>query len=330
LEPYPFLLDRVMLTGGTGFFGTAILRTLASGRFRASNLCILSRQPKIFEDRYPSLASQAKWVQGDILLPDSISSREPFTYVLHGAADSTHGAALSPTERFFQIVQGTRNMLDFAVSHGVKRFLLTSSGGVYGEPPPGAHTIPENYLGMPNPLNAKNVYSVAKRAAENLCAVYAEQYGLEVVVARCFAFVGEDLPFDVHFAMGNFIRDALWADEIVVKGDGSPTRSYLDQRDLAEWLLTLLYRGRSGEAYNVGSDEAISISELAYLVRDLISPSKSVRILGSPTNRNERKSYIPDITKIRLELGLRPTICLKESILHTAAAARNRAKRFGF
>jgi dTDP-glucose 4,6-dehydratase len=177
---------------------------------------------------------------------------------------------------------------------------------------------------MPDPLVVGNVYSVAKRAAEHLCTLYAREHGIEIVIARCFAFVGEDLPLGVHFAIGNFIRDALWGDEIVVKGDGTPLRSYLDQRDLAKWLTVLLFEGKAGEAYNVGSDHAISIADLAHLVRDLVSPGKRIRILGQPVNDAERDRYIPDISKIHHQLGLWPSISLEQSILDAAAAARAR------
>jgi len=142
------------------------------------------------------------------------------------------------------------------------------------------------------------------------------------VVARCFAFVGEDLPLDVHFAIGNFIRDALWAEEIVVNGDGTPIRSYLDQRDLSRWLLALLHEGRAGEAYNVGSDQAICIGDLAHLVRDLLSPGKPVRVLGKPVDNAERNRYVPDINKIGRDLGLRPGFSLEQSIQNAAEALR--------
>jgi len=131
-----------------------------------------------------------------------------------------------------------------------------------------------------------------------------------------------DLPLDAHFAIGNFVRDALWGEEIVVKGDGSPLRTYLDQNDLADWLMTLLEKGRPGEAYNVGSDEVISIADLAYLVRDLIAPEKPVRILGKPDPAQARNRYVPDIRKARGELGLGVTISLAESISSTAGAHR--------
>jgi dTDP-glucose 4,6-dehydratase len=157
-------------------------------------------------------------------------------------------------------------------------------------------------------------YGHAKRAAEHLCVLYREAHGLETVIARCFAFVGPDLPRNAHFAIGNFIRDALNADAITVVGDGAPLRTYLDQSDLAQWLFTLLECGRSGDAYNVGSNEVISIAELAHLVRDVLAPDKAVQILGNPDRGATRNRYVPDIRKARQELGLDINVSLADSI----------------
>ena len=151
-----------------------------------------------------------------------------------------------------------------------------------------------------------------------------EQHGLETVVASCFAFVGPDLPLNVHFAIGNFVRDALHSEAITVAGDGTPLRTYLDQRDLAHWLWTLLLEGRDGETYNVGSDEVVSIAELAHLVRDLLAPEKPVRILCSPQPAAARNRYVPDITKIQTQHGLRVSVPLAEAIV-TAARSRRPA-----
>lgn len=320
----------ILLTGGTGFFGKALLYHSAGQEQKGQEVpgvTLLTRNPNRFEAKYPELVAH-QWlqlVQGDVCNPDSLPRGQAFTHVLHAATDSTNGPQLSPLERYDQIVNGTRHVLDLSVASGASRFLLTSSGGVYGPQPSDKERIPEDYLGIPDPLNPSNAYSVAKRAAEHLCALHADEYGIEIVVARCFAFVGQDLPLDVHFAIGNFIRDALWADEIVVNGDGTPIRSYLDQRDLARWLLALLHEGKAGEAYNVGSDQAISIADLAHLVRDLVSPDKQVRILGKAVDNAERNRYVPDISKIGSDLGLRPSFSLEQSILDAAEGVRERA-----
>jgi dTDP-glucose 4,6-dehydratase len=227
-------------------------------------------------------------------------------------------------QRYDQIVNGTRHLLDLAVACGAQRFLLTSSGAVYGTQPVHLNSTPEDWHGMPDPLNPANSYGVAKRAAEHLCALYGQAHGLQTVVARCFAFSGADLPLDVHFAIGNFIRDALFHNEITVAGDGTAMRSYLDQSDLAHWLIALLDRGQSGEAFNVGSDQAISIADLATLVRDTLAPNKPIRILGTPDAQRPRHRYIPNTDKIQRHLGLRAATSLKESVQNTAQSARSR------
>lgn len=312
-----------LLTGGTGFFGRALLRhwaDLAGRSWSDFRVVVLTRNPQDFLGRYPGFGHLPwlKLLPGDIERPDTLPWDWSFTHVIHAAADSTLGPRLSPIERYDQIVDGTRNLLEFAARKRVRRFLLMSSGAVYGPRAASASTVSEDCLGMPDPLSPANSYGVGKRAAEHLCALYADLHGIETVIARCFAFAGRDLPLDAHFALGNFVRDALARDEILVGGDGRPLRSYLDQRDLAQWLLVLLERGAPGQAYNVGSDESISVGDLAHLVRDLVSPNKPVRVLG---NRNQHLSldvYVPDITKAREELGLQVGIRLRRAIVDMA------------
>jgi dTDP-glucose 4,6-dehydratase len=322
---------HVFVTGGTGFFGKALLRylsTLRLSELRGARFTLLSRDPERFRTGYGELlaGSDVRLVAGDIQRPETLPAGD-YTHILHAATDSTFGPQLTPLQRYDQIVDGTRNILDFAVAQKVKRFLLTSSGGVYGAQPSEMHQLPEGYNGMPDPLSPHHAYSVAKRCAEHLCILYQENYGLETVIARCFAFVGRDLPLDVHFAIGNFMRDALYTPEITVAGDGTPIRSYMDQRDLAAWLFALLQRGEAGQAYNVGSDEMISIRDLAYLVRDLLAPEKSVRIMGTRTPNCFRNRYVPSISKARAELGLELNFSLTNSVQEAARYALIRPKR---
>lgn len=316
---------RILLTGGTGFFGRALLRHyLASGMDADASICVLSRQPNRFRAAYPELTSsdQITFVQGDIQDRDSLPWDQSFTHVLHAATDSTLGPRLTPLQRFNQIVEGTTQILDLAVETGATRFLLTSSGGIYGPQPADLEAIPEDWRGSPALDIVSTAYSQAKRTAEHLCALYRDTHGLETVIARCFAFVGQDLPLDVHFAIGNFIRDALESEAITVAGDGTPLRTYLDQRDLARWLWLLLMDGHDGETYNVGSDQVISIADLANLVRDLLAPSKPVLILGQPDQTTTRNRYVPSIDKIKRLHGIKPEFSLKEGIQCTAKSHR--------
>jgi dTDP-glucose 4,6-dehydratase len=314
---------NIFLTGGTGFFGRALLRFLGNSSFESGDqlqVTVLSRSPNAFLNNYPEFR-KADWIslhKGDILDPHSFPQYDSFTHLLHAATDSTFGPCLSPLTRYDQIVDGTRNILEYAAQNQISRFLFTSSGGVYGPQQKDGDKISESCLTMSNPLHSVNAYSVAKITAEHMCSLFRDKYGIETIIARCFAFVGPDLPLDAHFAIGNFIQDALQKEQITVKGNGAAIRSYMDQRDLAEWLLTLLFRGSAGEAYNVGSDEAVSISQLAYLVRDLLSPHKSVIILGKSVNDLGRNRYVPNIDKAVQTLGLTLRYSLKEGIVSTA------------
>ena len=314
---------RLLLTGGTGFFGKSILRHhLSLGKSTEREIAVLSRNPEQFLADHPEFSRHPSitFMKGDIQQRDALPWTQSFTHVLHAATDSTIGPSLTPLQRYDQIVEGTRNILDLAVATGARRFLLTSSGAIYGPQPADLAAIPEHWPGSPPLAEASTAYGQAKRAAEHLCALFAEQHGLETVIARCFAFVGPDLPLNVHFAIGNFIRDALSAHAISVAGDGTPLRTYLHQADLAHWLLTLLERGRPGETYNVGSDELTSIADLAHLVRDLLAPEKPVHILGKPDPGAARNRYVPDIRKAQQQLGLSVTVPLAEAIRRTGAA----------
>jgi UDP-glucuronate decarboxylase len=310
---------KLLVTGGTGFLGRALLRRWVDDEKYGTSLpevTVLTRSPESFVVHYPEFFGK-EWLsfhKGNILDYTSLPHDKTFTHILHGATESTIGPSFQALQRYDEIVNGTRNILDYAVKSNVKRVLLTSSGGVYGPQPETLAEIPESYLGIPDPLDPMSAYSMAKRASEHLCCLYCDRYGIESVVARCFSFVGRDLPLNVHFAIGNFIHDALYNHQINVAGDGSPIRSYMNQADLARWLLHILDKGASGRAYNVGSDQAISVSDLAHLVRDTLSPNNPVVIKNMKSIYQGRNVYVPDINRAESELNLKLAISLKESI----------------
>jgi UDP-glucuronate decarboxylase len=309
----------LFVTGGTGFFGRALLRHWIASRKAGSfseDVGILTRCPTTFLDTYPEF-SELPWLRlfkGDILEYSTLPKNIEIDRIIHAATESTNGGVLSPFETYNDITIGINNILDFAVQNNVRRLLLTSSGAVYGPQPGSLNKIPENYLGRPDPLLPSSAYGLGKSAAEHLCCLYRDKYDLQIVIARCFAFVGQDLPLTVHYAMGNFIYDALYSTEINIGGDGTPLRSYMNQSDLAQWLLCILDEGVSGRAYNVGSDKGITISDLAHLVRDILSPSKSVVLKNSSNTFQGRNVYLPDISVAKNDLNLDVTISLRESI----------------
>lgn len=311
---------RIFITGGTGFFGRWLLSSLIHANRRLNldlHAVVLSRDPVAFTLATPALAGASEIT----LWAGDVASFTPppggFTHVLHAATDATTAAAERPRVWFRSIVEGTARVLDFAEAAGVQSALLTSSGGIYGSQPADMTHIPETWGGAPDPLSPGSTYATAKRAAEHLASLSR----VPVAVARCFAFVGPYLPLDTHFAIGNFIGDALAGRDILIKGDGSPLRSYLYAGDLAAWLWTLLVRGQAATAYNVGSDEAVTLVDLAERVKTVVSPEGRVSVLGKPEG-GPRHRYVPSIERAK-DLGLAVWTPLDDAIARTAAWHRS-------
>ena len=196
---------------------------------------------------------------------------------------------------------------------------MMSSGAVYGRQPWDVSHVGEDDRGGPDPRDPRSAYGEGKRAAEMLCAIYGKQFGVDVVTARIFALLGPLLSLDIHFAAGNFIRDAIAGQTIRVEGSGEAVRSYLYAADLAVWLWTLLIDGEPGATYNVGSEEDVSIAELARRTAALLG-APQVEVLGRPDPGWNPGRYVPSTGRIRTDLGLAATVPLDEAIRRTAAA----------
>jgi len=314
--------EQVFITGGTGFFGCWLLESLlAANRAAALNVSVtvLSRNPEVFRRAQPHLALDPAVTMhaGDVRRFAFPEGR--FKYVIHAAAESwPRPESGGPAELLGTIVGGTERVLQFATTHDTEKFLFISSGAVYGLQPEEMTHLREDYSGAPDPLAPDSAYGQGKRGAEALCTAFARQFGLHCKIARCFAFVGPLLPFDQHFAIGNFIRDALSGEPIRVRGDGTSLRSYMYASDLARWLWTILLRATSGQAFNVGSAQSISIKELANTVRSVLGVTAEVEVARRAGADSSVHRYVPCVKKAEEQLGLRCEVPLDEAIRKTA------------
>jgi dTDP-glucose 4,6-dehydratase len=312
----------IFITGGTGFFGHWLLETFAAANSRFelnARAVVLSRDPRNFLSTNPAIGFHC----GDVRSFEFPSGS--FSHIIHAATPAS--AALNqqnPLEMQDIIIGGTRRVLDFAKVCEARKLLLCSSGAVYGRQPPELSHVSENCTGAPDSLDPRSAYGEGKRVAELMCATVGQQTGIEMKVARCFAFLGPHLPLDTHFAAGNFLRDALACRPIAIQGDGTPYRSYLYAADLMIWLWTILARGAAGRAYNVGSESAIDIEGLARRIVDIVAPGTPVETRRAAVAGQMAERYVPSTERARAELQLAEYTDLAEAIARTAAWHRLR------
>jgi nucleoside-diphosphate-sugar epimerase len=318
---------RLFITGGTGFIGCWLLESLVWANDRlgtGAHAVVLTRNPEAFAAKAPHLAEHPSIT---LLAGDVRSFALPagsFSHVIHAATESaTTLNADDPLTMLDTIVAGTERTLKLARRSGAVKFLLTSSGAVYGRQPPELEHVAEDYVGAPDPCDPQSAYGEGKRIAEHLCTLYHRCHGVQAKIARCFAFIGPYLPLDVHFAAGNFIRDALAGGPIRVQGDGTPLRSYLYAADLAIALWTILTHGTAGRPYNVGGEHAVSIKALAQAVAACFAVPVSIARRAPDGVVPAR--YVPSVTRARNELGLYSHIALDDAIARTGHWHRHRA-----
>ena len=312
---------RIFITGGTGFFGKWILETFAKANSDLKlnlEVVILTRNINAFRQNFKYLYNNKIFIflEGDI--NNFKFPEDKFDIVIHAATDSNSELyKTNPLLMFDTILNGTRNVLDFAVRNEVKNFLYISSGAVYGKQPCELSLITEDYSGAPELNDINSAYSEGKRAAEMLCVLYSSKYGISVKIARCFAFVGPYLPLSKHFAIGNFMNDYLKDKAIEVKGDGTTVRSYLYSADLVIWLLTILLKGKNCRPYNVGSEIGISIRKLAETISAFSGKSLDVKVMTKLNDQGNTYRYVPCTGRAHNELGLFQTIDINDSISRT-------------
>ena len=312
--------ERLFLTGGTGFFGCWLVESFLHCNRQLNlnaRLSVLTRDPESFLRKVPHLQAEhaLSLHAGDVR--DFAFPEGPYTFVLHAATEaSAKQQAEQPHEMLSTIVHGTERVLSFAARASTRKLLLTSSGAVYGPQPGDLPHVPEEYTGAPDPLLPGSLYGEGKRAAELLCALAAQER-LEAKIARCFAFIGPHLPLNAHFAAGNFVADVLHGRSISIASDGTTVRSYLYASDLAIWLWTMLFKAPSMRAYNVGSEHAVSIAELARTAALMRNPKLDVSIGRSQEPGKAPAQYVPSTQRARRELGLRETVPLAEALRRT-------------
>ena len=315
--------SNIVITGASGFIGKWLTFSLLYARqkldgkgkilLNSRNLTGLSKLCKSFE-----AGREITYLESDIR---TIAIPKTFNpdFLVHAATPAS--AQLNkddPSEMLSTIIDGQKQVLQQGMKSGVQNILFLSSGAVYGTQPPDMRLIKETYVGGPSLSSVASAYHEGKRVAELLGNISAEHGSLRFTTGRLFAFLAPYLPLNTHFAAGNFMSNALENRNIEINSDGQSVRSYQYGTDLCVFLWALLNRGQSGEAYNVGSDEPILISDLAMQIKEIVNPNIDVSFRKSDVKQISSR-YVPDISKITQNLKVQNRYGAADAIARTSA-----------
>ena len=275
--------SRILLTGGTGFVGKWMLQTAKIAQENsATKIHIVVPTRQLTADHVQTAIAigcpNVSWVEGDFL--NNHLDLGHIDMIIHTATPaSAQLNAENPAEMLRINVQAMESVLRYASDK--KPLLFTSSGAVYGTQPQSVSHIAEGNVEPSPPSEQLNAYAQGKQIAERMCREAGSSGQCSPIIARLFAFGGQYLPRDTHFAIGNFIQNALDRQPIAIQGDGRARRSYLYGADMATWLWSALAHGKTASPYHIGSEHSVSILELAHAVA---------------TVSGEVFNYVPEIT----------------------------------
>lgn len=260
----------ILISGATGLIGRFlidVLMLLNADRKLNIRLYALCRNMQKAQDVFEQYRDDdlLTIIAHDINYPLALNDVDSIHYVLH-MASNTHPLdyAADPIGTVTTNIIGTNNMLLFAAEHNTERFVFTSSNEIYGENKGDVELFDEDYCGYIDCNTMRAGYPESKRCGEALCQAYAAQKGLDIVIPRLTRSYGPTLKSTDSKAMSQFIKNAIEGEDIVLKSEGTQYYSYTYVADAVSGLLTVILKGKSGEAYNIADTRSdIQLKDLA-------------------------------------------------------------------
>ncbi|OUO92923.1 NAD-dependent epimerase/dehydratase family protein [Cloacibacillus sp. An23] len=272
--PWNELTDKaVLITGASGLIGSFLVNVLMyKNRFDKldCNIYAIGRNKERADKTFCEYQEDERFqfIAHDINVPMGAIDIKDADYVLH-LASNTHPIAYAedPIGTITANVIGTNNMLEFAVNHNARRLVFASSNEIYGENRGDAEFFDERYCGYIDCNTLRAGYPESKRCGEALCQAYIKQKGLDAVVARFTRTYGPTMLSSDTKAIAQFIKKAAAQENIVLKSDGKQFYSYTYVADAVSGLLTVMLRGKCGEAYNIADKRGdIRLKDLAEMI----------------------------------------------------------------
>jgi dTDP-glucose 4,6-dehydratase/UDP-glucose 4-epimerase len=297
---------HLLILGATGLFGRHLLPKLFThfdNFLNKPKLTIVTRSKSQALALFPSLETYSDLIEMDFLLANNITKGNNYTHILHMAntsASETFSGA-NQYSKYQLLLNSSIAIRNLIMDGGVKRIVFTSSGIAYGE----TSNYSESQNSALNHLHPSSSLAFGKLTAEYILSNSTLDLDCELSIARCFSFISPFLPVDIHYAIGNFIKNAVHNEDIIVNSDGRDIRSYQNVEDTVDWLIFLLTTKNPIPILNVGDDKAISIADLAFRVKKVLNSNSTVNIKNNKTlDHNQRRfNYVPNISLAR-SMGL--------------------------
>lgn len=282
------------ITGATGLVGSVIVKAILYNKELNNKVIAFVRNEEKAIRIFGTDQQNLKLCVGDVNLP--ISCNESIDYIIHTASETkSKNMVTRPVETLWTSVNGTKNVLDFAVEKKAKGMVYLSSMEVYGITDSDKQQIKENDLGYIDVSNIRSCYPESKRLNENMCACYASEYGLNVISARLAQTFGAGVSKEESRVFAQFAKSAINREDIVLHTEGKSYGNYVYLADAVRGIFTLLAKGERGQAYTiVNPSTTMQIREMAGMVAHDLADDKIKVVFDIP--EGNKFGYAPDVT----------------------------------